>query len=212
MGAISMPAKPKGNLPISLPEDYRFPFEVYRMFVEGQVPSLKNNKRVVGKTRHPAGDARHSWGQYVKLGGGPLDPKRARSTIRVLPSERYCLWEQSAKLQMGAMRGEWKAAIRDHGVQPPLFVGLRFARETLGLFDWQGPMESVADAGTKAGLWEDDNVWQFAPIWLPAYKSKRNPGVHIILFSHNPFLLPSAAVEGALRPIHKAEGDRDKAS
>lgn len=171
----------------SRPREALFPFEALRIFIAGDVRSLKNGKRVVGTSAKKDTNA-NSWGNYLANRGGPVQPAAKKGSVRVLPSMAYMSWESAAIPQMQLHAAAFHNTINRLNLKPPYFVGMRFVCETNRKFDWHSMAESVADAGTKAGLWEDDNIWELAAVYLPPLKDKAHPGVDLILFSEYPLL------------------------
>lgn len=154
------------------------------IFIEGNVPSLKNSK--------------------VKTSRGIFSSPTVSKYCRSLGIQNYNVNKKIIKGYVDKTRPNKIEVLREDfknmmkGKELPIFIGYHQVRNTKRLFDFSNSVEILQDLFQAHGFIEDDNVKHVFPIpmtiegELPTIKNirnkdwysvdKENPGVYIKIF------------------------------
>lgn len=123
------------------------------IFIPGNVPSLKNGKKII------------KCGAYPKL----------------VPSDTHRRYEKASEWIYKSKAAEFKQIAQ--GQPKPLYVLLRFIRDTRRKFDFTNATDTVQDLIVKAGWIDDDNITEMVPMYGGHTLDKENPGVYISILT-----------------------------
>lgn len=154
------------------------------VFIEGNVPSLKNSK--------------------VKAKNGIFSSPTVGRFLRALGIQTFSSSKKTVKGYVDPNRPNKFEALREEfmkmkeGKDDPIFIGFHQVRKTKAAFDFSNSVELIQDLLTAHKIIEDDNVRYVFPIpmsidgELPDYKNlrdvnwytvdKENPGVYVKFF------------------------------
>ena len=121
------------------------------IFLVGEVHSSKNSKRIFVNRKT----------------GRPFISKSKASKSD----------EGSFALQLNSQRAEWLRMTA--GLPYPLYVFLRFIRQTHRIFDYTNIAQGVLDAMVAVGYLPDDSMKFVIPVFLPYTVDKYRPGCEI---------------------------------
>ena len=124
-----------------------------RLWIPGNVPSLKNNKRII--------------------------PLKGQNRPMMIPSKRHEAYAKDTRLVYASHRLAFKNATE--GLSDPLRVGFRFVRGSRHKFDYTNALDTVQDLMVKHGWIEDDNADCLIPVIIPYEYDKERPGVEIVI-------------------------------
>jgi hypothetical protein len=131
-----------------------------KIFIPGNVPSLKNSKQLV-----PIGK------RCGKCGKGKF--------YRPIPSAKVREWNKITRTYFDLHRSEFLKALS--GMEKPYRIKFRFVRGTRHKFDYTNALDTVQDQMVNCHWLEDDNCTILLPVVLPYKYSKVKPGVWIKL-------------------------------
>jgi len=123
------------------------------IFIPGNVPSLKNSKRI------------------IKCGG----------MSRLVPSKAHEDYVKAVEWELKAKGLAFRRMAQ--GLPKPLYVLLRFIRNSRHKFDFTNATDTVQDLIVNAGWIDDDNVTEMIPFYAGYAYDKENPGVYISILT-----------------------------
>ena len=126
-----------------------------RIWIPGNVPSLKNNKRIVSI--------------------GPKDNRRPM----LVPSKRHEEYKKATAIHW--QRGARPFIMAANRLSKPLEVGFRFVRGSRHRFDYTNALDTVQDLMVEFMWIEDDNADEIIPELIPYRYDKERPGVEIVV-------------------------------
>ena len=136
-----------------------------RIFIPGNVPSLKNNKDIIQipiKGTKPCPLCKH---------------KKARPML--IPGKRHKQYVKDTMSHWIQRAYTFRDASKD--LPRPLRIHLKFVRGSRHKFDWSNATETIQDLMVHYDWIDDDNSDEILPIAEPYEYDKEKPGVWIWL-------------------------------
>lgn len=104
----------------------------------------------------------------------------------IVPSKSLKMWRRDP-LVIKAWEKQREAFIEVIKTIPmPYFIHMTFTKNTTVLFDYMGPGETIADEMVHRGWLNDDNAYQFVPIFGKFNVDRKTAGVYIRILSEPP--------------------------
>lgn len=125
------------------------------IFIPGNVPSSKNNKRAF-KVR---------------------SKKTGKDKLIVLGSKLSMGWSASTETAWREKRNSFLKLLE--GKEKPYRIVFHFVRDSRRKFDYINPAQTIQDAMVKHCWLFDDNADELVPSFLPYTYDKESPGVYI---------------------------------
>lgn len=129
-----------------------------KIFIPGNVPSLKNSKRIIGI------------GARCKSCGH--SPRRI-----MISSKSIETWKKDTAKYWKQYREEFLEMLS--ASEAPHRIAFRFIRRTRHRFDYTNAADTICDELVHQGWIEDDNSDILRPVFRPYRYDKHNPGVFI---------------------------------
>jgi len=120
-----------------------------QIFISGNVPSLKNSKRIIMRGHKPS----------------------------LISSKSVMRYKEEFGFQYIHHRNVFRELIK--GKEKPYWIGFYFVRDTKSRFDYINIAQLPLDLMTKFGWLEDDDANNVIPVFLGYEVDKRNAGVRI---------------------------------
>lgn len=134
-----------------------------KIFIPGNVPSLKNSKEII----------------QIPVKGSKACPccKKKKTRPMLTSSKRHkkykadtlCYWADFA----------WSFRNDAHGLPKPIRVHFKFMRGSRHKFDWTNASDTIQDLMVEFGWVPDDNADEMLPIAEPYEYDKEKPGVYV---------------------------------
>ena len=103
--------------------------------------------------------------------------KTGKKYSAIIPSTAVDEYVYRTKFAYSGGKAKFLQMIKDK--PKPYYIGFRFARATLGRWDFHNMVQIVCDLMVKNEWLEDDDVSNMIAVYVPHHKDKDKPGVFI---------------------------------